>query len=1249
MELHCRLFSLQYACAKAWLDCGLEVDTLVGHSFGQLTALCVANAVSLRDGLRLISTRARLIRDQWGPDNGAMIAIEGDREYVETLLASTREQHPKCSLEIACYNGPRSFVLSGDIECIEDIGTTSKTEEFSPLLKALRLHNTHAFHSPLVDSILPQLDELAGSIHFRKPSIRIETCSSNESWTRVSGHEVVQHSRLPVHFDAAVERITARSGSCVWLEAGSASPIVVMIRRVLQSKPPSRDAFLPLNLSNSEAQSNLARASCELWTAGSKAQFWPFHYRQRESYSWVTLSPYQFEQTRHWMEYKEPTNMSSQEAISPMEQKPELLRKVKEDKNQILFSIDLSDELFDLCTKGHAVLNYGLCPASMYFEFAVRGVRLSSQATSTKTLPRIQEMKMSSPLSLKSSGNVFLQLERHVAEDEIWRFDIYSQKNADSRSHCSHASGTVSLLDPNIKETQSDLQSLNRLIGSSRCDDIMKAPTATGLYGAVVYKTFSRIVEYATYYRGVQKVFAKDHEAVGHVDIANDQPPQLDSAYCDPIAIDNFLQVSGIHVNCLWECKDDEVFVCTAIRTLSFSEQFLNKAADKRSWTVYSNFELGTSGQVINDIFVLEPNSGKLVLTLMGTEFTSLPFKSLAKTLSKLNIPEEKGDDSGINDRKANTSQMYRQNDQPEFTPGAVTQEQTDLGTTESSFDQLHPDESQTLQDVRKMMSEVLEVTLEEVQPHSTFDDLGVDSLMVTEVLGEIKSRFNKSITNGEFQHLTDIQSLCHCLQPPISGPKTGNEETPSVPKESADASLPKPHHILINSTSEGLPDLAPLSLDCFGSVEKTFDETAKQVGFVGFCDEVYPLQAKLVLSYVVEAFTVLGCHLASLDNGQCLPDLRYNAQHTKVVGQLYKILESGRLIRSSAASMYRTGVGVPEFSAETLHAEIVARFPQHLSEHKLLHTTGSKLAACLNGGDDPISLLFGNPDARALMTDVYTNAPMFKTGTIMLGNYLADIFDHMGNDHEIRILELGAGTGGTTSYLVDLLARKGQNFQYTFTDLSSSLVNAAKKKFAKYHFMKYTTLDIEQTPLTQHLDQYDIIISTNCIHATKNLTTSTAHIKSMLRQDGILCLVELTRNLFWFDLVFGLLEGWWLFNDGRKHVLAKEDLWEQSLHRAGFQWVGWTDGDAEESQILRVIVASTSKAAAPLRQSRCDDLIHPLVTRETMTFADNGGAQLLADVYYPSELDGSEVKRPIGEQFPNKYEKKQALTSRQH
>ena len=114
------LLSLQVSCAKCWIDCGLEVDTVVGHSFGQLAALCVADAVSLKDAFLFVSGRARLIRDSWGLERGAMLSVEcdkGELEAVVRLVNSTSGLH----VDVACYNGPRSFVLAGDGPSVERV------------------------------------------------------------------------------------------------------------------------------------------------------------------------------------------------------------------------------------------------------------------------------------------------------------------------------------------------------------------------------------------------------------------------------------------------------------------------------------------------------------------------------------------------------------------------------------------------------------------------------------------------------------------------------------------------------------------------------------------------------------------------------------------------------------------------------------------------------------------------------------------------------------------------------------------------------------------------------------------------------------------------------------------------------------------------------------------------------------------------------------------------------------------------
>ena len=75
--LQTMLFSLQYSCAKTWMSCGAVPTAVVGHSFGELTALCVAGILSLKDTLKMIVGRASVIKRSWGNENGAMVSNFG--------------------------------------------------------------------------------------------------------------------------------------------------------------------------------------------------------------------------------------------------------------------------------------------------------------------------------------------------------------------------------------------------------------------------------------------------------------------------------------------------------------------------------------------------------------------------------------------------------------------------------------------------------------------------------------------------------------------------------------------------------------------------------------------------------------------------------------------------------------------------------------------------------------------------------------------------------------------------------------------------------------------------------------------------------------------------------------------------------------------------------------------------------------------------------------------------------------------
>ena len=102
--------------------------------------------------------------------------------HVKNANHLAEQQRRHFSADIACYNGPRSFVIAGDDVSIQ--ATEKASEAFPTSLRHKRLDNSHAFHSQLLDGIIPDLLQAAGELHFEAPVFPIEVCSKEDHGPR---------------------------------------------------------------------------------------------------------------------------------------------------------------------------------------------------------------------------------------------------------------------------------------------------------------------------------------------------------------------------------------------------------------------------------------------------------------------------------------------------------------------------------------------------------------------------------------------------------------------------------------------------------------------------------------------------------------------------------------------------------------------------------------------------------------------------------------------------------------------------------------------------------------------------------------------------------------------------------------------------------------------------------------------------------------------------------------------------------
>ncbi|MCB0207974.1 MAG: SDR family NAD(P)-dependent oxidoreductase [Anaerolineae bacterium] len=225
-------------------------------------------------------------------------------------------------------------------------------------------------------------------------------------------------------------------------------------------------------------------------------------------------------------------------------------------------------------------------------------------------------------------------------------------------------------------------------------------------------------------------------------------------------------------------------------------------------------------------------------------------------------------------------------------------------------------------------------------------------------------------------------------------------------------------------------------------------------------------------------------------------------------------------------------------------------------AELALLERCGEMLAEALWSEQDPLELIFPDGDTRTV-ADIYQTSPGAQVMNHLVQQAIRIAIEGLSPERGMRILEVGAGTGGTTAHVLPHLPP--EQTEYVFTDISTSFTTQARAKFAEYGFMHYQALDIEQPPDDQGFapHQYDIVVAANVLHATQDLAQTLSHVQQLLAPGGLLVLLEATGRNHWLDLTFGLTDGWWRFADSRRnHPLLTADQWRQQLLDCGFQSV---------------------------------------------------------------------------------------------
>ena len=209
------------------------------------------------------------------------------------------------------------------------------------------------------------------------------------------------------------------------------------------------------------------------------------------------------------------------------------------------------------------------------------------------------------------------------------------------------------------------------------------------------------------------------------------------------------------------------------------------------------------------------------------------------------------------------------------------------------------------------------------------------------------------------------------------------------------------------------------------------------------------------------------------------------------------------------------------------------------------------QLVELITGQVSALDLLFGHADVE-VAAGIYERRAAARYLNGIVAACVRAIAEQRTGTPPFRLLEAGAGTGGTTSALVSFFPDDGE---YWFTDVSEGFLGPGERKFGGRRAFRFAKFDLEQpAPPEFPFGSCDVVLAANVVHATRNVATTLQRLKQLLKPDGVLVLLETTAHQSIFDMTIGFIDGWSAFSDGRtEHPLLDADRWVALARECGF------------------------------------------------------------------------------------------------
>jgi acyl transferase domain-containing protein/NADPH:quinone reductase-like Zn-dependent oxidoreductase/thioesterase domain-containing protein len=510
------LFAISYSLAQLWMHWGIKPHAMIGHSIGEYVAACLSGVFSLADTLALVAHRGRLMQSM---PKGSMLSVPLAKDEIRKFLNG--------DVSVAGENSPASCVVSGPELAI----TKLKADLLQSNTKSTLLHTSHAFHSKMMDPILPEFESVVRAV---KANDALIPFVSNVSGTWITAEQVhdprywVSQLREAVLFSKGLRTVAARD--CAFVEIGPGATLCSLVgqhelehdHRVLGTTPRAKDAVNAADF----ARSALAKAWCYGLDVNWNAVYGTSRGRR------VPLPTYPFERKSYWIDEEilnKPRTVASEQA--PLDH-PLLGNKVVASAKVVVFE-NVIDKETPRFIADHRLVETVIFPGAGYTQM---GLEVGKYFIKNKKI-RVEEIRFAQAMMLPDGVSKVVQIIA-TASGEGCLFEILSRNQG--KSEASDVGTWV-------------LHAKGKIVPHSLSAEPIALPALINQPGAELvplsrYYDALKFITFGPSFRAIKRLWIGENangelESLGHVELPTHLYAEVDRYSFHPVLLDAAFQV----------------------------------------------------------------------------------------------------------------------------------------------------------------------------------------------------------------------------------------------------------------------------------------------------------------------------------------------------------------------------------------------------------------------------------------------------------------------------------------------------------------------------------------------------------------------------------------------------------------------------------------------------------------------------------------------------------------------------------